>query len=1011
MKNISILHLSDTHICSGNSAIISERIKEVCACTDERKLIPELIVFSGDAADRGNSDEYSLFREKVVLPLLDHYSLDSHRFVIVPGNHDVDRSKVDSLQQAGVTQLIPKPEEMDSLWRNVEQRSMLLSRQQAFIGFANSSQIQHNSAIIEISGISVGVACLNSAWLSASDKDRNQLAVTRAQLNESSESISHADLKLGIMHHPLSWLHDSDAVRVRTQIFQRFELLLHGHLHEDDGATILSPAGELQQFSCNALYAKGEQCGFMFYDICIQTRSIAAYCFRWSEKNAKFVPNTEFSADGLWNANLPGREAVSNRALTVQRKTSLSGQTKFQAKLSRQLPSIVIGKRELSVEEKFLEPYIVSLNLQKERKFRLQEVIQSNNNYIIEALPQAGKTALLDRIGLKLTELGMIAILVEYDDISKEENGKKGLIGLLSNKTGASKADIKSILDGKILLLIDNCILRYQMPEWARLNSWLSDCPSLRIIAAGRASSLPQSLEDVGRMWKFLSLRPLPVAMVKKEVSRLERIANAGSLSQSNIHSTVSTLIDAELPRWPWVILLLFELAQKFQISDVRSVEGILRKYSDHRLGAFEAGGTDRPSIRARLLRILATDMIDTQVKILSREMVISRFDQIISASGQEESGCETVKGVDILRELTESQLLSESHDGVAFTFFVLQDFFHAEHLRDTLWSDVSQLDLDSVIRKSGALVFFAEKVQLPSLLRRCLELAHSVRGTAPVSNLIESLANLRGSTLGADATVAKAQAAFLAEDEVEQLVCEAEQSQSGSRARRAMSRPGAMEPLEQFIHSFSTAVAILRGSGFLDKSIKQESVQQVLDLAISIVAEISVDKNLLRAVAEQESDESLRRDIAAIINAVLVIVVSSMLAVLGAGKHLTTTLREMFNTETDDLKRLMLLMWYAEVGGTRIDEMVTALVRAATYAFTVRLTYAWLFTKFVTVRSFGSASAKDAERLLRIVAEEQVRRLSDNKTTTVDIKAETDRVVQTARNARLLHNPNSDPE
>ena len=143
----------------------------------------------------------------------------------------------------------------------------------------------------------------------------------------------------------------------------------------------------------------------------------------------------------------------------------------------------------------------------------------------------------------------------------------------------------------------------------------------------------------------------------------------------------------------------------------------------------------------------------------------------------QEESGCETVKGVDILRELTESQLLSESHDGVAFTFFVLQDFFHAEHLRDTLWSDVSQLDLDSVIRKSGALVFFAEKVQLPSLLRRCLELAHSVRGTAPVSNLIESLANLRGSTLGADATVAKAQAAFLAEDEVEQLVCEAEQS------------------------------------------------------------------------------------------------------------------------------------------------------------------------------------------------------------------------------------------
>ena len=1011
MKNISVLHLSDAHICPTNSAIISERIKQVFACTDERKWTPELIVFSGDAADRGNSDEYELFKEQVVLPLLGHYSLEPCRFVIVPGNHDVNRNRVDLLEQTGVTQFVPKPEEMDGIWRNIEQRKKLLSRQQAFFEFSNASQLQCNSAIIEINGISIGVACLNSAWLSASDKDRNNLAITRAQLNEASDCISLADLKLAIMHHPLSWLRDTDAARVKTQTLQRFELLLHGHLHEDDGAVILSPTGELQKFSCNALYAKGEQCGFMFYDISLQLRTIVAHCFRWSEKNAKFVPNTEFSANGSWNANLPGREAVSDRSLAVRRKTSISGQSKFQAKLSRQLPSIVIGKKELSVEERFLEPYIVCLNPQKERKFRLQEVIQSNSNYIIEALPQAGKTTLLDRIGLKITELGMIAVLVDYEDISRQEHGKKGLISLLSSKTGSSKADIKSIVDGKILLLIDNCNLCYQMPEWARLNSWLSDCPSLRMIAAGRASALPQSPTDVGKMWKFLSLRPLPVTMVKKAVADLERIASANNLSQSNIHSTVSTLIEAELPRWPWVILLLFELAQKFRISDVRSVEGILRKYSDHRLGAFEAGGTDRPSIRARLLRLLATDMIDTQVKVLSRDVVISRFDQIIAASGQEESGCETIKGVDILRELIESQLLSESQEDVSFTFFVLQEFFHAEHLRDTLWSDVSLLDLDSVIRKSGALVFFAEKVQLPSLLRRCLELASSVRGTAPVSNLIESLANLKGSTPGADDSVARAQAASLAEDDVEQFVCEVEQKQSGSRARRAMSRPGAMDPLEQFIYSFSTAVAILRGNGFLDKSIKQESVQQVLDLAISIIAEISVDKNLLRAVAGQEFDESLRRDIATVINAILVLVVSRMLAVLGAGKHLTTTLREAFNTETDDLKRLMLLMWYAEVGGTGIDEMVTTLVRMATHAFTVRLTYAWLFTKFVTVRSFGSGSTKDAERLLRIVAEEQVRRLSDNKRSAVEIKAETERSVQNARSARLLNNPSADEE
>lgn len=1005
MNNIRILHISDAHISDRNASTIANRVIALCQFLESEKLQPNIIVFTGDAAERGLQNEYKLFADKFIVPLLNNLSISASNFIIVPGNHDVDRNRIDPLTQAGLASFLSRPEEMDEFWRKTEQRQRFLKRQEPFFEFAKACKIQFETGLIDVNGFSVGIACINSAWLSSSDQDKNNLAISRAQIDEAHQLIVHADLRIALWHHPLHWLQENDASRIKEQILQKFSMLLTGHLHDQDGISVASPDGQTQMYTCPAFYAKGEDAGALYYDIDIQQRKLVSYAFRWNDKKAVFVYNTDFAKDGQWETTLAGGSlALSQQALSVRHKAIEKHQTKFSARLSRCLPPIVIGKRELSIDERFLDPHIVTIAIPKEKSVKFQEIIQSKSNFIINGLPQSGKTALLDRIGLKLNELGVFAVTVEFGDITLEENGRKGLISLLSTSLGCSKSDVKRILEGPITLLVDNCNLKYHLPEWNQLVSWQAECSSLRIIAAGRESVLPQPPQILDKTWKFLTLRPLPVALVKKAVERLERITVENIQPQSNIHTTVSTLIEAELPRWPWVILLLFELSQKFRISDVRSIEGVLRKYSDHRLGTFEAAGTDRSAIRARMLRLLATEMIESQTKSASRDEIVNKFDAELKASGQEENGTEIIRGTEILQELLDSQLLSENQDGIYFTFFILQEFFHAEHLHQTLWQDMTELDIGGIIRKSGALVFFGEKVQLPALLGRCLELTQSVRGSASVSNLIESLANLELPPIDAEATISAATKAIATEDELERSIENAETAQKGSRERRALCKSNTMEPLEQFIHSFSTSVAVLRGSRWLSQSLKQTSIDQILDLAMSIVAEISTDKNLLNAIASQGFENEMRRNVAAIINAMLVIVVSNMLAVLGAGKHLTITLREMFNCEVDDLRKLMLLMWYTEIGGSGLEEMVKNLARNANHTFTIRLAYCWLFSRFVTVKSYGTASAGDAEKLLRIVAEEQVRRHSDNRKPSAEIKAEAERSVGAARAARLLH-------
>ena len=96
LDKISWLHLSDFHFRAEG-----DNFSQVVSCDALARDIPsrlsdefplQFIVVTGDIAFSGQSSEYEI-ASAFFASLLDNLGLNAERLCIVPGNHDVDRSR------------------------------------------------------------------------------------------------------------------------------------------------------------------------------------------------------------------------------------------------------------------------------------------------------------------------------------------------------------------------------------------------------------------------------------------------------------------------------------------------------------------------------------------------------------------------------------------------------------------------------------------------------------------------------------------------------------------------------------------------------------------------------------------------------------------------------------------------------------------------------------------------------------------------------------------------------
>ncbi|MEM6455481.1 MAG: metallophosphoesterase, partial [Acidobacteriota bacterium] len=267
------LHLSDLHMREGQGWERRKILKGLVSHLAEQReagLAPDIVCVTGDIAFSGKRTEYDeatlLFKQ--IGEAIGHDPKNSGRWFLVPGNHDVGRSKIKRTDRA-ILGSVSTQDEIEELLQDGDTMELIGRRLDAYYDFTGRllGAARHTNPtrpwranIVELgegsAQLRVGVLQLNTAWAGGEGKEKGELIVGGYQVQEALDQVVDAHVKLALVHHPLAYLRDQDASEVSERLTQSggVHALLHGHLHDASSTTLVDPDGQLLTLGAGAVY-------------------------------------------------------------------------------------------------------------------------------------------------------------------------------------------------------------------------------------------------------------------------------------------------------------------------------------------------------------------------------------------------------------------------------------------------------------------------------------------------------------------------------------------------------------------------------------------------------------------------------------------------------------------------------------------------------------------------------------------------------------------------------------
>jgi formylglycine-generating enzyme required for sulfatase activity/predicted MPP superfamily phosphohydrolase len=267
MSKVTILHLSDIHFKRKENETFREDVqgKMIAAIKkhlDKYRMEPDFAAVTGDIAFSGKEYEEAkvFFKElKSVLPV-------KTRFLVVPGNHDVDREKISKF--FSLYSIVQYKKVDDFLEDKGEINTHINPKLKAFREFTDTLKPKLYKEeddyfwVKDFNDENVSFLGLNSCWACEGDNDRNNITLGYPQVMKALKE-SKIPNKIALMHHPPNWLNEIDFNRYNGEIFHQCQLILNGHTHADNALVFKNPAGSCICLGANASYADDKEDGFI----------------------------------------------------------------------------------------------------------------------------------------------------------------------------------------------------------------------------------------------------------------------------------------------------------------------------------------------------------------------------------------------------------------------------------------------------------------------------------------------------------------------------------------------------------------------------------------------------------------------------------------------------------------------------------------------------------------------------------------------------------------------------
>jgi predicted phosphodiesterase len=315
---ITWLHLSDLHFRESRaydeSIVLKALLRDVAKRIQTDDLRPDFIAITGDIAFSGKPEEYAM-AQSFFDDLLTTTGLPCERLFIVPGNHDVDRDLITAGAKAIGASLIDRAC-VNTFLATPSDRRLVLARFKGYEEFVNDYFADHlvfddehyfYVQIPDLSGRRIALLGLNSAWLCASDRDKEQGLVigerqTRAALD--TEQAADAEFKIALLHHPLDWLREFDQNDSAVMLLDSCDFVLHGHLHRTEMAQLVTPDSGAMVIASGACYETRQYPNsYNFVRLDLSAGAGTVYLRRYSDAGGGF-----WAKDTLTYRNVPDGE-------------------------------------------------------------------------------------------------------------------------------------------------------------------------------------------------------------------------------------------------------------------------------------------------------------------------------------------------------------------------------------------------------------------------------------------------------------------------------------------------------------------------------------------------------------------------------------------------------------------------------------------------------------------------------------------------------------------------------
>jgi len=398
--NKYIIHLSDIHYRENweeeQGVVLNEFFSDLSKQIEKLDSPNIYLALSGDICQTGdNIDLYQSFYN-YFSKNLDRIGITKNKRICVPGNHDASRNIVEKkyIEHEGVIgQCLNEKDFNDYLHGDPV---IFKSKFENYSLFEDS--FAHYTATDNMfSGSSweidndLSIFLLNSAIFACGGHrgidDKGRLSVDTRSLNKWLHECK-CQVKVLIMHHPLSWLTQWSEKELRQILHKECSLFLYGHKHDQSVYHMVKEDFSLVKCSAPPLFtSKKDELGYSI--ISISPCGVDNIMYRQWTKNRKFVTGVNFSN--------------SDDGIVHIKNKSCNGNFEYHTLLTKQFEErLNVALKSYSLQPLiWVEPTIGRKSglsgeqlKDKSNKVDVDDIISNPKSAIFKAPPQFGLTCL-----------------------------------------------------------------------------------------------------------------------------------------------------------------------------------------------------------------------------------------------------------------------------------------------------------------------------------------------------------------------------------------------------------------------------------------------------------------------------------------------------------------------------------------------------------------------------------------------------------------------------------------